>query len=66
MGCLVLKPLDQALKDNDKIRCIVSNTGTNQDGRTVGSYNIRTSFPQLAPLTEDKVFRLQVAKHKRH
>ncbi|KAG6017861.1 Type I Iterative PKS [Claviceps lovelessii] len=36
VGCLVLKPLDQALKDNDKIRCIVSNTGTNQDGRTVG------------------------------
>ncbi|KAG5953604.1 Type I Iterative PKS [Claviceps sorghi] len=36
VGCLVLKPLDQALKDNDKIRCIITNTGTNQDGKTVG------------------------------
>ncbi|GAB0134290.1 t1pks [Epichloe bromicola] len=36
VGCLVLKPLEQALKDNDKIRCIITNTGTNQDGKTVG------------------------------
>ncbi|KAG6061256.1 Type I Iterative PKS [Claviceps aff. humidiphila group G2b] len=36
VGCLVLKPLDAALKDNDKIRCIITNTGTNQDGKTVG------------------------------
>ncbi|KAG5927211.1 Type I Iterative PKS [Claviceps africana] len=36
VGCLVLKPLDQALKDNDKIRCIITNTGINQDGKTVG------------------------------
>lgn len=35
-GCLILKPLDQAIRDNDKIRCIIVNTGTNQDGRTVG------------------------------
>ncbi|KAK2595361.1 hypothetical protein QQS21_006897 [Conoideocrella luteorostrata] len=35
-GCLILKPLEQALKDNDKIRCIITNTGTNQDGKTVG------------------------------
>ncbi|KAG6008169.1 Type I Iterative PKS [Claviceps maximensis] len=36
VGCLVLKPLEQAVKDNDKIRCIIVNTGTNQDGKTVG------------------------------
>lgn len=35
-GCLILKPLDQALRDNDKIRSIIVNTGINQDGRTVG------------------------------
>lgn len=38
VGCLVLKPLEQALKDNDKIRCIITNTGTNQDGKTVGMF----------------------------
>lgn len=36
VGALILKPLDQALKDNDKIRSIIVNTGTNQDGKTVG------------------------------
>lgn len=35
-GCLILKPLDQAIRDNDKIRSIIVNTGVNQDGRTVG------------------------------
>ncbi|KAK8167444.1 polyketide synthase [Phyllosticta citribraziliensis] len=35
-GVLFLKPLDQALKDNDKIRSIIMNTGVNQDGKTVG------------------------------
>ncbi|KAK3172947.1 Type I Iterative PKS [Lepraria neglecta] len=37
VGCLVLKPLGQALKDNDRIRSIIVNTGTNQDGKTVGT-----------------------------
>lgn len=36
VGALILKPLDQALRDNDKIRSIIVNTGTNQDGKTVG------------------------------
>lgn len=36
VGCLVLKPLDQALKDNDRIRSVIVNTGTGQDGKTVG------------------------------
>ncbi|OIW25172.1 hypothetical protein CONLIGDRAFT_690934 [Coniochaeta ligniaria NRRL 30616] len=36
VGCLVLKPLQQALKDNDKIRSVIVNTGTGQDGKTIG------------------------------
>ncbi|KAL6364437.1 hypothetical protein LRP88_01838 [Fusarium phalaenopsidis] len=36
VGALLLKPLDQALKDNDKIRSVIVNTGTSQDGKTVG------------------------------
>lgn len=36
VGCLVLKPLQQALKDNDKIRSVIVNTGTGQDGKTLG------------------------------
>ncbi|KAI0130517.1 polyketide synthase [Xylariales sp. AK1849] len=35
-GAVILKPLDQALKDNDRIRSVIVNTGANQDGRTVG------------------------------
>ncbi|KAG5950606.1 Type I Iterative PKS, partial [Claviceps sorghi] len=35
-GCLILKPLSQAMKDNDKIWSVIRNTGINQDGRTVG------------------------------
>lgn len=36
---LILKPLAKALADNDKIRSIIVNTGTNQDGRTVGMFS---------------------------
>lgn len=35
-GCVILKPLEKALEDNDNIRSIIVNTGTNQDGKTVG------------------------------
>ncbi|GLA29678.1 type I Iterative Polyketide synthase (PKS) [Aspergillus niger] len=38
-GCLVLKPLDQALKDNDQIYSVIRNTGANHDGHTVGLTN---------------------------
>ncbi|KAJ4865372.1 KR domain-containing protein [Trichoderma breve] len=38
-GCLILKPLHQALKDKDKIRSVIINTGTNQDGKTSGLTN---------------------------
>ncbi|KAI6710692.1 hypothetical protein PZA11_006639 [Diplocarpon coronariae] len=36
VGCLILKPLDQALRDNDSIRAIIAGSGMNQDGRTNG------------------------------
>ncbi|OIW24709.1 putative polyketide synthase [Coniochaeta ligniaria NRRL 30616] len=35
-GMIVLKPLDQALRDNDPIRAVISGTGINQDGKTPG------------------------------
>ncbi|CCC12643.1 hypothetical protein SMACR_07941 [Sordaria macrospora] len=35
-GMIVLKPLDQAIKDNDPIRAVIAATGLNQDGKTPG------------------------------
>jgi acyl transferase domain-containing protein len=35
-GIVVLKPLDQALKDNDNIRSVIVASGVNQDGKTAG------------------------------
>ncbi|TPX16490.1 uncharacterized protein E0L32_003784 [Thyridium curvatum] len=35
-GVVILKPLDQALKDNDNIRAVIVGSGVNQDGRTNG------------------------------
>ena len=35
-GVLVLKPLDRALADNDRIYAVVRGTATNQDGRSNG------------------------------
>jgi acyl transferase domain-containing protein len=35
-GMLVLKPLDQAIKDNDTVRAVIMATGLNQDGKTPG------------------------------
>ncbi|PWY90345.1 polyketide synthase [Aspergillus sclerotioniger CBS 115572] len=34
--CLVLKPLDKAIRDGDVIRTVLRNTGCNQDGNTPG------------------------------
>jgi acyl transferase domain-containing protein len=33
---VVLKPLDQAIRDNDPIRAVIAGTGLNQDGKTPG------------------------------
>ncbi|CAI7654524.1 unnamed protein product [Penicillium viridicatum] len=38
-GCLILKPLDQAIQENDNIYSVIVNTGTNQDGKTSGITN---------------------------
>ncbi|KAI1424757.1 ketoacyl-synt-domain-containing protein [Xylaria sp. FL1777] len=35
-GVIILKPLDQARRDNDQIRAIIAGSGINQDGRTPG------------------------------
>ena len=35
-GAVLLKPLDEALKDRDRIYAVVRATGTNQDGKTNG------------------------------
>lgn len=35
-GIVILKPLDEAIKDNDRIYATIVGTGTNQDGRTNG------------------------------
>ncbi|KAH9909898.1 putative polyketide synthase [Xylariomycetidae sp. FL2044] len=35
-GVVILKPLEQARKDNDQIRAIIAGSGINQDGRTPG------------------------------
>lgn len=36
MGCIVLKPLQDAIDAGDAIRAVIWNTGVNQDGRTRG------------------------------
>jgi acyl transferase domain-containing protein len=36
VGFLVIKPLDEALKNGDRIRAVIRNSGINQDGKTPG------------------------------
>ncbi|KAL3425313.1 polyketide synthase [Phlyctema vagabunda] len=36
VGCVILKPLDEALKANDTIRAVIVGSGMNQDGKTKG------------------------------
>lgn len=35
-GCLILKPLEDAIKAGDPVRAVIRNSGINQDGRTKG------------------------------
>lgn len=35
-GMILLKPLEQAIQDNDPIRAVITGTGINQDGKTPG------------------------------
>ncbi|KAI0596521.1 hypothetical protein F4775DRAFT_594205 [Biscogniauxia sp. FL1348] len=36
VGTVILKPLDDAVRDGDTIRCVIRATGVNSDGRTAG------------------------------
>lgn len=36
MGCVILKPLSEAIKANDSIRAVIVGSGMNQDGKTKG------------------------------
>ncbi|KAI0126592.1 putative polyketide synthase [Xylariales sp. AK1849] len=36
VGTVILKPLRDALRDGDTIRCVIRSTGVNSDGRTAG------------------------------
>lgn len=36
VGCVVIRPVNDAVKDNDAIRAVLAGTGINQDGRTKG------------------------------
>ncbi|KAI1808155.1 ketoacyl-synt-domain-containing protein [Daldinia bambusicola] len=36
VGCIILKPLHQALEDRDYVRAVISHTGISHNGRTVG------------------------------
>lgn len=36
IGCLILKPLVDAVRDGDMIRAVIRGSGSNQDGRTPG------------------------------
>ncbi|RMZ80705.1 hypothetical protein DV738_g2551, partial [Chaetothyriales sp. CBS 135597] len=36
VACLIIKPLERAIQDNDNIYSVIVSSGTNQDGSTIG------------------------------
>jgi acyl transferase domain-containing protein len=51
VAAVILKPLSQALADNDPIECIIRESGVNQDGRTSG-LTVPSSLAQAALIRE--------------
>lgn len=51
-GCLVLKPLKDALEHGDHVRAVIRNSGSNQDGRTVG-ISLPSGHAQTELMTRD-------------
>lgn len=56
---MILKPLDQALKDNDIIRSVIHATGINQDGRTPG-ITMPNESAQGRVFESTEIFQLQL------
>ena len=55
-GVLILKPLQDAVRDGDPIRAVIRNTGINQDGRTQGiTMPSEEAQANLARATYEKV-----------
>lgn len=46
VGVIVLKSITSALRDNDRIRSVIVNSGVGQDGRTVGQC-LRSALPSF-------------------
>lgn len=50
INCIYLKPLRDALRDNDAIRAVIRSTVTNHDGKT-------PNFSQPCPVSQEKLIR---------
>jgi acyl transferase domain-containing protein len=64
-GAIILKPLQQAIADGDRIRAVILGTGVNSDGRTIGlslpseaaqSALIRTVYARAGVTPDDLAF----------
>ncbi|KAJ5424596.1 Acyl transferase/acyl hydrolase/lysophospholipase [Penicillium cf. griseofulvum] len=50
INCIYLKPLRDALRDNDAIRAVIRSTATNHDGKT-------PNFSQPCPISQERLIR---------
>ncbi|CAI7590788.1 unnamed protein product [Penicillium glandicola] len=50
INCIYLKPLRDALRDNDTVRAVIRSTVTNHDGKT-------PNFSQPCPISQEKLIR---------